>query len=260
MKREETNKMGTEPVAKVMLGMGIPMILSMVLQACYNIVDSMFVARISDSDGIVNMGEYAVNALTLAFPVQMLIVAIGIGTGVGVNALLAKCLGLGDKERAARVAGNGVTLSFIIYLMFLAFGLFGVRAYIGSQTSDSVIFAMGCSYLSICSVGSFGMILFSIYEKLLQATGKTVYSTIAQVSGALINIVFDPILIFGYLGFPELGIRGAAYATVAGQIASMLIAMCFHYKKNREVKSGWCYLKPETKTVNEIYAVGLPAI
>ncbi|MCM1498887.1 MAG: MATE family efflux transporter [Clostridium sp.] len=261
MKEEvRVNRMGTGSVPRVMLGMGIPMILSMVLQACYNIVDSMFVARIPDSGGVTHMGEYAVNALTLAFPVQMLIVAFGVGTGVGVNALLAKSLGQRDQKKVARAAGNGISLALMIYAVFFVFGLFGVKSYIGSQTGDSVVLAMGTSYLSICSVLSFGMILFSIYEKLLQATGKTMYSTIAQVLGAVTNIVLDPILIFGYFGLPEMGIEGAAYATVIGQVISMLTAMYFHYRKNTEVKSGQKYLKPEIAIVREIYAIGLPAI
>lgn len=261
MSKEITeNKMGTEQVSKIMLSMGIPIILSMVLQACYNIVDSMFVARIPDSGNIAHMGEYAVNALTLAFPVQMLIVALGIGTGVGVNAMLAKSLGQRDEEKVAKAAGNGLVLALIIYIVFLLFGLFGVKAYIGSQTKDEVIFGMGCSYLSICLTASVGIVMFAVYEKLLQSTGKTLYSTIAQISGALVNIVLDPIMIFGYFGLPEMGIRGAAYATVIGQIASMLIAMYFHYRKNTEVKSGWKYLKLEWGIVHEIYVVGLPAI
>ena len=140
------------------------------------------------------------------------------------------------------------------------FGLFGVKAYIGSQTKDEVILAMGNSYLSICAVASIGIVMFSIYEKLLQSTGKTMYSTIAQVSGAVVNIVLDPIMIFGYFGLPEMGIRGAAYATVIGQIVSMLIAMYYHYKKNTEVKSGRKYLKLEGSIVKEIYVIGLPAI
>lgn len=252
--------MGTVAVSRVMLNMGIPMVLSMVLQACYNIVDSMFVARIPDSEAVANMGEYAVNALTLAFPVQMLIVAFGIGTGVGVNALLAKSLGQRDEEKVAKVAGNGVSLALIIYAAFLLFGLCGVKAYIGSQTKNEIILGMGIDYLSICCVVSFGIVMFSIYEKLLQSTGKTVYSTIAQVTGAVVNIIFDPIMIFGYFGLPELGIRGAAYATVLGQIASMVLAMYFHYKKNTEVKSGRKYLKLQGNIVKEIYVVGLPAI
>lgn len=261
MNREATeNKMGTEAVSGVMLKMGIPMILSMVLQACYNIVDSMFVARIPDSGGVTNMGEYAVNALTLAFPVQMLIVAFGIGTGVGVNVLLSKSLGQRDEEKVAGTAGNGVFLALVIYAAFLLFGLFGVKAYIGSQTKDEVIFGMGNAYLSICSIASFGIVLFSIYEKLLQSTGKTVYSTIAQVAGAIVNIVLDPIMIFGYFGLPAMGISGAAYATVIGQIVSMLTAMYFHYRKNVEVKSGWRYLKPHGDLIKEIAVIGLPAI
>ena len=259
-KEVTANKMGTGAVSKVMLSMGIPIVLSMVLQACYNIVDSMFVARMPDTGGITNAGEYAVNALTLAFPVQMLIVAFGIGTGVGVNALLAKSLGQRDEEKVAKAAGNGISLALIIYAVFLVFGLFGVKVYIGSQTKDEVILAMGSSYLSICSVASIGIVMFSIYEKLLQSTGKTMYSTIAQVSGAVVNIILDPIMIFGYFGLPEMGIRGAAYATVIGQIVSMLIAMYFHYKKNTEVKSGRKYLKLEGSIVKEIYVIGLPAI
>ena len=260
LKEGTTNKMGTEPVAKVMLTMGIPMILSMILQACYNIVDSMFVARIPDSDGIVNAGECAVNALTLAFPVQMLIVAFGIGTGVGVNALLSKTLGENDKEKVAKIAGNGVTLGLIIYAIFFLFGMFGIDFYLKSQSRDAVILSMGKSYLSICTLLSFGMIMFSVYEKLLQATGKTVYSTIAQIAGAVVNIILDPVLIFGYWGLPKMGITGAAYATVIGQVVSMVVAMFFHYKENTEVKSGICYLKLEWKIVKEIYTIGLPAI
>ena len=259
-KEIKMNKMGTVAVPKIMLSMGIPMVLSMVLQACYNIVDSMFVARIPDSEGLVHAGEYAVNALTLAFPIQMLIVALGIGTGVGVNALLSKTLGQNEPKKVARVAGNGVSLGIIIYICFFIFGILGINIYLKSQTSDPVILSMGRTYLMICTLLSFGMIMFSIYEKLLQSTGKTVYSTIAQVAGAITNIILDPILIFGWLGCPEMGIAGAAYATVIGQVVSMLIAMYFHYKKNKEVLSGLAYLKLDKKIVKEIYSVGLPAI
>ncbi len=261
LKQEITmNKMGVEPIPKVMLGMGIPMILSMVLQACYNIVDSMFVARIPDSEGIVHAGEYAVNALTLAFPIQMLIVAFGIGTGVGVNALLSKTLGERNEEKVAKIAGNGVFLGIVIYIVFLLFGLVGIHPYLSTQTSDGTVLSMGNTYLSICTVMSVGMILFSIYEKLLQSTGKTIFSTTAQVAGAITNIVLDPILIFGYFGLPALGIAGAAYATVIGQMVSMVVAMVFHYKKNKEVKSGIRYLKPEGRIIREIYNIGIPAI
>lgn len=161
----KTNKMGTEPVSKIMLTMGIPMVLSMVLQACYNIVDSMFVARIADTEEVQHMGEYAVNALTLAFPVQMLIVAFCIGTGIGVNVLLSKCLGQNDRERVAKVAGNGITLGILIYVAFLLFGIFGIDAYLASQTKDEIILSMGKTYLGICTNLSFGIVLFSIFEK-----------------------------------------------------------------------------------------------
>lgn len=165
-----TNRMGTEKVPKVLLSMGIPMIISMVLQACYNIIDSMFVARIQDSDNIIHAGECAVNALTLAFPVQMLIVAFGIGTGVGINALLSKTLGEKKYEKVAWIAGNGVMLGIIIYIMFCIFGLVGIDIYLQTQTKDSTILEMGGTYLRICIFAGLGMIMFSIYEKLLQST------------------------------------------------------------------------------------------
>lgn len=255
-----TNKMGTEPISKVMISMGIPMIISMVLQACYNIVDSMFVARIPDAEGIEHMGEYAVNALTLAFPVQMLIIAFGIGTGVGVNALLAMRLGQKDTDKVARTAGNGIFLGLVIYALFFLFGLCGIDRYLQSQTSDEIILSMGRTYLKICTFLSFGIILFSVYEKLLQSTGKSIYSTIAQISGAAANIILDPIMIFGCFGLPAMGIAGAAYATVIGQMISMAVAMFFHYRKNKEVPAGLQYLKPDGHIIREIYAVGLPAI
>ena len=254
------NKMGYKPIPEVMLSMGIPIILSMVLQACYNIVDSMFVARMPDTETVTHAGEFAVNALTLAFPIQMLIVAFGIGTGVGVNALLSKCLGQNDKERVARTAGNGITLGLIIFAVFFLFGLFGIDIYLKSQTSDTVILGMGRTYLKICTLLCIGIVMFSIYEKLLQSTGKTVYSTVAQITGALTNIILDPIMIFGYFGCTEMGIAGAAYATVIGQFVSMFVAMFFHYKKNKEVPSGLTYLKLDMATVKGIYTIGLPAI
>lgn len=259
-KEIKMNKMGTVAVPKIMLSMGIPMVLSMVLQACYNIVDSMFVARIPDSEGLIHAGEYAVNALTLAFPIQMLIVAFGIGTGIGVNALLSKTLGENNPKKVARVAGNGVSLGIIIYVFFFIFGILGINIYLRSQTSNAIILSMGRTYLMICTLLSIGMIMFSIYEKLLQSTGKTIYSTMAQLVGAITNIILDPILIFGWFGCPQMGIAGAAYATVIGQGVSMLMAMYFHYKKNKEVLNGLNYLKLDKKIVKEIYSVGLPAI
>ena len=254
------NKMGTQPVGRILWTMGIPIIISMILQACYNIVDSMFVSRMPDMDGLVHTGEYAMNALTLAFPIQMLIVAFGIGTGVGVNALISRTLGQGNRKKAALAAGNGIMLGIIIYLCFLIFAIFGIRGYLRTQTSDPVILSIGTTYLSICTYLGFGNIMYGIYEKLLQSTGKTMLSTIAQIAGALTNIVFDPIMIYGLLGCPAMGVAGAAYATVLGQFVSMALDMFFHYKMNREIPSGIRYLRLDVKTVREIYQIGVPAI
>lgn len=255
MKKEDSmSKMGTVPVNKLMLTMGIPMILSMVLQAVYNIVDSAFVSNMKEN------GEAALNALTLAFPVQMLMVAIGIGTGVGTNALLAKSLGQGNKEKASRVAGNSVFLAFIIYAVFLLFGIFGVNFYINTQTSNPMIKDMAVEYLSICCILSFGIVFFSIFEKLLQATGRSYLSTIGQIAGAVTNIILDPILIYGYFGLPEMGVKGAAYATVIGQVVSMLLDLTFHLIYNKEITNGLKYMKPDGKLIKGIYSIGLPAI
>jgi multidrug efflux pump len=251
---EESNKMKDMPVNKLMLQMGIPMILSMALQAVYNIVDSAFVGNMKVGS------EAALNALTLVFPVQMLMVAVGIGTGVGTNALLARTLGQGNRKKAAKVAGNSLFLGVIIYVICLLFGIFGVRAYISSQTVDVEVLEMGVSYLRICCVISFGIIFFSLFEKLLQATGRSLYSTIGQVVGAVVNIILDPIMIYGIGPCPEMGVKGAAYATVIGQVASAVLLFIFHMKLNREFKHDVKYMKPETGIIKEIYAIGLPAI
>ena len=250
----ESNKMKNMPVNKLMIQMGIPMILSMALQAVYNIVDSAFVGNMRVGS------ESALNALTLVFPVQMLMVAIGIGTGVGTNALLARTLGQGNHKKAAKVAGNSLFLGVIIYVICLLFGIFGVKAYISSQTVDAEVLAMGISYLRICCVISFGIIFFSLFEKLLQATGRSLYSTIGQVVGAVVNIVLDPIMIYGIGPVPEMGVKGAAYATVIGQVASAVLLFIFHIKLNKEFGHGIKYMKPELAIIKEIYAIGLPAI
>ncbi len=248
------SKLAIAPVNRLLLTMGMPMILSMMLQAAYNIVDSIFVANIPDT------GEAALNALTLAFPVQMLIVAVGIGTGVGANALLSKSLGQGDPEKAGRTAGNGIFLATLIFIAFLLFGLLGADTYIASQTENSLIAGMAESYLKICCCFSFGIAYFSIFEKLLQATGRAVYSTIAQISGAVCNIILDPVLIFGYFGLPAMGVNGAAYATVIGQIVSFIVALTAHIRVNKEVKNGLKYMKPSGSIIKAIYAIGVPAI
>ncbi|MDR3342333.1 MAG: MATE family efflux transporter [Treponema sp.] len=247
------NKMATEPVGRLMLTMGVPMILSMALQAFYNIVDSYFVSAMPD-------GEYGMNALTLAFPIQMLMIAIGVGTGVGINALLSKNLGQGNREKASKIAGNAIFLGLCTYAVFLLIGLFGVRFYLRTQTTDTIILDMGTGYLSICTTLAGGAILFMIYEKLLQATGRTMLSTIAQIVGAVTNIVLDPIMIFGSFGVPPMGIRGAAYATVIGQGVSLVMGIIFHHGFNKDVDSRVQYLKPSTAIILEIYKIGIPAI
>lgn len=250
----ESNKMKDMPVNKLMVQMGIPMILSMALQAVYNIVDSAFVGNMRVGS------ESALNALTLVFPVQMLMVAIGIGTGVGTNALLARTLGQGNSKKAAKVAGNSLFLGVIIYLVCFLFGIFGVKAYIVSQTVDTEVIQMGTDYLRICCIFSFGIVFFSLFEKLLQATGRSLYSTIGQVVGAVVNIVLDPILIYGLGPVPEMGVKGAAYATIIGQIASAVLLFIFHMRLNKEFEHGVKFMKPDTDIVREIYAIGLPAI
>ena len=250
----ENNKMKDVPVNKLMVRMGIPMILSMALQAVYNIVDSAFVGNMKSGS------EAALNALTLVFPVQMLMVAVGIGTGVGTNALLARTLGQENDKKAAKVAGNSLFLGLIIYVVCLLFGIFGVRAYISSQTVDPEVISMGTDYLKICCVVSFGIIFFSLFEKLLQATGRSLYSTIGQVVGAVVNIILDPIMIYGIGPVPEMGVNGAAYATVIGQVASAVLLFIFHIRLNKEFEHGIKYMKPDGRIIKEIYAIGLPAI
>lgn len=247
---EENNKMKNEPVNKLMLQMGVPMILSMALQAVYNIVDSAFVGNMKEGS------EAVLNALTLVFPIQMLMVALAIGTGVGVNALLARTLGQRNREKASKVAGNGLFLATVIYIICVLFGLFGIKTYISSQTRNALVLSMSVDYLRICCLLSFGVVFFSIFEKLLQATGRSLYSTIGQVTGAVINMILDPVLIYGF----NLGVQGAAYATVIGQILSALLLVVFHMRLNKEFDHGLTYTKPNKRIIKEIYSIGLPAI
>ncbi len=247
-------KMAAVPVRRLMLSMGIPMIVSMVLQAVYNIVDSAFVSNMQTG------GEDALNALTLAFPLQILMVAVGIGTGVGSNVLIAKSLGQKDGKLTDKTAGNAIFLGAVIYVIFLIFGIFGAEAYINSQTDNSVVSVMGSEYLSICCVLSFGMSMFAIFEKMLQAAGHSLCSTIAQILGAVTNIVLDPILIYGWFGCPEMGVKGAAYATVIGQIVSFAAALIFHLKFNKAIHIRLRDFIPSLKIFGMIYSVGLPAI
>lgn len=250
----ENNKMAEAPVKRLLISTGAPIIVSMVLQAVYNIVDSAFVSNMASG------GEEALNALTLAFPLQTLMVAIGIGTGVGANILAAKSFGAGDNQRANKAAGNAAFLGIVIYIVFLLFGIFGTELYVGSQTNNPVIAEMAVDYLRICCVYSLGVPMFAVYEKLLQATGHSVCSTIAQIAGAVTNIILDPIMIYGWLGCPEMGVKGAAYATVIGQLVSFAAALVFHIKFNKTISNRLCYFKPSASVIGQIYSIGLPAI
>lgn len=249
MNPAKQNKMAIEPVKKLFWKMGLPMIISMVLQALYNVVDSIFVANMEGTGALAN------EALTIAFPIQIMIIAIGVGTGVGLNALLSKTLGEKDKEKVNRVAGNGIFLALIIYAVFLIFGLFFSEGFIGLFTSHADILEMGTSYLKICTCFSLGSIGFTIYERFLQATGKTVYSTIAQISGAVANIVLDYVFIFP-LG---MGVAGAAWATIIGQFVSLFVAMAFHYFANKEIGGSPKYIKASGTIIREIYKIGASA-
>ena len=248
---EETvqNKMAVEPLKNLFWKMGLPMIVSMVLQALYNVVDSVFVANMQGTGALAN------EALTYAFPIQILIIAIGVGTGVGLNALLSKSLGERDKEKVNKIAGNGIFLALVIYAVFLVFGLFASNWFISLFTNNPEVIAMGASYLQICSSLSLGAIGFAIYERFLQATGKTMYSTIAQIAGAITNIVFDYIFIFPL----NMGVAGAAWATVLGQFLSLIIAMILHYTCNKEINGNLKYIKPNGDIIKGIYSIGISA-
>ena len=258
MQTSSQNKMAVQPIAPLMFRIGLPIVLSMILQAAYNVVDSAYLARMTTG------GEDALTALSLAFPVQLFMVAVSIGTGVGTNALLAKLLGLGDRGSANRTVGNAQMLAIILSAVFMLFSLLGVRPYVYSQSAGGSIspevLDMAIDYLHICCGVPFGIVLFSVYEKVLQATGRSLYSTIAQIAGAVVNIILDPFLIYGWCGLPELGVRGAAWATVIGQLVSMGLGLAFHLHLNVEIKNNFCYFKPDRRTILGIYAIGLPAI
>ena len=249
MKEEKQNKMAIAPMNKLILKMGLPMIVSMVLQALYNVVDSIFVANMGVDGAIANQ------ALTYAFPIQIMIIAIGVGTGVGLNAILSKSLGEDDKEKVNKIAGNGIFLSICIYIIFLLFGLFGSRWFISLFTDDKQIIDMGTTYLKICTCLSLGSIGYTVYERFLQATGKTMLSTISQISGAVTNIVLDYIFIYPL----NMGIAGAACATIIGQFVSLFIAMYFHYKKNDEIDGNINYIRPDVSLIKGIYSIGISA-
>ena len=245
------NKMGTMPVGKLLIQISLPMMISMLVQALYNVVDSIFVAQIS---------ENALTAVSLAFPIQNLMISTSVGTGVGVNALLSRRLGEQNEKGVTDSALNGIFLYAITMIVFMVLGFFIPRLYFESQTNNAEIIEYGVTYLEICmivSVGLYGAILF---ERLLQSTGRTVLSMISQLAGAITNIVFDPLLIFGLAGFPKMGIAGAAWATVFGQIVGFIISLTLNLTKNKEIKFKLKGFRPHAKTIGEIYKVGVPSI
>lgn len=248
---QQENKMGVMPIPKLLISMSLPMIISMLVQALYNIVDSMFVAQ---------MNEAALTAVSLAFPVQNLMIAFAAGTGVGINALLSRSLGEKNLENANKVASNGAMLAMITSAVFAVVGGFGGRLFFALQTDDTQIIEYGAQYLRVVTICSMFVFLQVTFERLLQSTGKTVYSMITQATGAIINIILDPIMIFGYFGFPALGVLGAALATVCGQFVATLLAVHFHNKYNKEIIVRRTGFKPDKNTIISIYKVGIPSI
>ena len=245
------NKMGVMPVGKLLVSMSLPIMISMLIQALYNIVDSMFVARIS---------EDALTAVSLVFPVQNLIIAVSVGTGVGVNAMLSKCLGAKDFDNANKAANNGLMLMLVSAVPFMLFGMFAAGWFMNAQTDNAVIVQHGVEYLRIVTIAVMGQFGAIATERLLQSTGKTVESMITQAVGAVVNIVLDPIMIFGWCGLPAMGVVGAAVATVISQWVSFGLGVWFNLKKNKELTLSWKGMKPHGETIGRIYTVGVPAI
>ena len=245
------NKMGTWSIGKLLLNMALPLVISMLVQALYNVVDSIYVSRISES---------AVTALSLAFPIQNLLIGCATGVGVGVNSLLSKSLGEQNYERANRTAGNGILLSGLFSALFLVFGLFFARPFFATQTAVAETLEGGSIYLTIVTIGSVGIFIEILYERLLQASGNAFLSMITQTTGAVLNIILDPILIFGWFGLPAMGIAGAALATVIGQWAAAILAFFLNARFNKELDMKGHHLKPEGYVIRMILNVGIPSI
>ena len=251
MEQTKENKMGTMPVNKLLITMSLPMMVSMLVQALYNVVDSIFVSRIN---------ENALTAVSLAFPVQTLMIAVAGGTCVGINAVLSKALGEKEQERADHTAVSGIILMAVSYLLFLAVGLFATRPFYLTQTSDAQIVEFGVQYLSIVCSCSFGLFAQFVFERLLQSTGRTFYIMITQGTGAIINIILDPIFIFGLLGMPKMCVAGAAVATVTGQTIAGVIAMLMNFKKNEDITIRFRGFRMEREIVGQIYKIGVPSM
>ena len=245
------NKMGVMPVPKLLISMSLPMIISMLVQALYNIVDSIFVAQLN---------EQALTAVSLAFPVQNLMIAVAAGTGVGINALLSKSLGEKKHEQANAIARYGIFLALLSCMVFAILGLIGSRLFFQVQTTDELIVEYGAQYMSVVTIASLGVFMQITFERLLQSTGKTIFNMVTQGTGAIINIILDPILIFGWFGFPKMGVTGAAVATVIGQWIAALLGIVFNHKFNREINASMKGFKPCKKTIGAVYKIGVPSI
>ena len=247
------NKMGTMPLGKLLFNMALPMIIAMIVQALYNVVDSIYVSQISPS---------AVTALSLAFPIQNIQIGFATGIGVGVNSLLSKSLGENNQDTANRAAGNGVFLVGVVTVLFALFGIFGARPYFAVQSEVAETVEGGAIYTAICCCGALGIFVEVLGERLLQSSGRTVYTMITQGTGAVVNILLDPVFIFGveWLGIPAMGIAGAAVATVIGQWIAAILAVIFNLTRNPEVQFGWKYCKPSAAAIRPILMVGVPSI
>ncbi len=245
------NKMGVMPVPKLLITMSLPMIISMLVQALYNIVDSIFVAQLN---------ENALTAVSLAFPIQNLMIAVAAGTGVGINALLSKSLGEKQYDTANSIARNGILLGVLSSLAFAVLGIFGSRFFFEVQTKDAQIIEYGTQYMSVITIASVGVFLQITFERLMQSTGKTIFNMIIQGSGAIINIILDPILIFGWFGLPAMGVTGAALATVIGQVIAAGLGVFFNWRYNKEIHVTFKDFRPCGKTIGNIYKIGIPSI
>lgn len=245
------NKMGSMNIKRLILTMSAPIVVSMMVQSLYNVVDSIFVAQIS---------EEAITAVSMAFPFQQLMMSVGIGTAIGVNSLLARNLGAKQFSQVNKIANNGLLLAFLSFIAFFMMGLLLSDKLITIQTDNQEIISHGPVYLRICLMGSLGIFTHLMFERLLQATGKTMYTMIAQISGALMNIILDPIMIFGWFGMPAMGLAGAALATVISQYVGALVVAYLCIRKEKDIDIGFRYMKPDFKIIRDIYAVGIPSI
>ena len=251
MSQLQENKMGVMPIKRLVLSMSLPMMISMLVQALYNVVDSYFVAKVS---------ENALAAVGMAFPYQNLMIAVAVGTGVGVNALLSRSLGAKDFDTANRTAENGVLLAVLSTLVFSIVGVVFAQPFFQAQSTDPDIVSKGVAYLRICAGLSFGLFLEIMFERLLLSTGRTFYTMITQGVGAIINIIMDPVLIFGIGPFPEMGVAGAAAATVMGQIVAAILALIFNITRNHEIQPSLKGFRPRASIIGRIYSVGIPTI